>query len=222
MRLIAVLPMRGGSQRVPRKNLRDLGGVPLFVHALKTLQSLSIFEEVVVDSDSDEILNAVSKYLTEKTVLSKRPPELGLGSTPMTEVLSRLGDKFEPDWIFQTHSTSPFLNAKTIENFINRVFSEGYDSGFSVSALQARLWDSNSMPLNHSPGELKPTQELEKIFVENSAFYFFRPNQLTKRKTRFGLNPLMFELSRIESIDIDEEDDFSLAEAVIEGIKNDY
>ncbi len=90
----------------------------------------------------------------------------------------------------------------------------GFDSIFSVTRLQARLWDADNQPVNHDPSVLLRTQDLAPLFIENSCFFIFTPEVLRKRGNRIGLRPRMVEMTSLEAVDIDIEDDFALASAI--------
>ena len=77
-----------------------------------------------------------------------------------------------------------------------------------------RFWDRGPRPINHNPSELLRTQDLKPMYFENSSIYIFNRNKFLKIKNRIGKNPKMFEMSKIESFDIDDLDDFKLAEAL--------
>ena len=87
-----------------------------------------------------------------------------------------------------------------------------YDSLFSVTRIQSRLWDSLARAINHNPAILLRTQDLPPVYEENSCLYIFTKEVLERRHNRIGERPLMFEIDRIESWDIDEEQDFRIAE----------
>lgn len=220
-KLTAVLPMRGGSKRVPRKNLRDLGGKPLFAWALEEIMSLEIVDRLVVDSEDEEILETVNE-LFPKIETSRRPKSLAEDHSSMIEVLKHFVDKHQSDWYLQFHSTSPFIRASEISEAWKKIkgSESDYDSAFSVSPVQARMWSKEAKPLNHNPENLLPTQELETIFVENSLFYFFSREALFSSNTRIGSKPLMFPTSELSSVDIDTEDQFILADSIARGINN--
>ena len=220
-KLTAILPMRGGSKRVPRKNLRDLGGKPLFAWALEEVISLEIVDRVVVDSEDDEILENVNELFPEIET-SRRPKSLAEDDSSMIDVLKHFVDNYQSDWYLQFHSTSPFIRASEISEAWTQLTEQGrdYDSAFSVSPIQARMWSKDGRPINHDPKNLLPTQELENIFVENSLFYIFSGEVLFSSKNRIGSNPLIFTTSELSSVDIDTEDQFILAESIAKGIKN--
>ena len=217
MSVVGILPMRSGSQRVKNKNLRLLGDKPLFSFVLEQMSKSQAFDQIVVDSNSDEILNQVKMLGLPGITTSKRPDELARPETSMVEVLKLVAEKFPAEIYFQTHATSPFLSYSTIKASIDDVLNSDHDSGFGVSEIQLRLWKPNGEPINHDPKVLLPTQDLEPIFIENSSFYIFQKEHLHNFGTRYGSNPLLSVIPKAEALDIDDEEDFELATLVRQG-----
>jgi len=216
--IIAILPMRSGSQRVKNKNLRQLVDKPLFEFVLNELSSVAEFDQIVVDSNSDEILESVQALGIRNVILSKRPEELATSTTSMVEVLKLVSEKHPSDWYFQTHTTSPFLSQSTIKRALSEVVdNQEFDSGFGVSEIQQRLWSVQGEPINHDPANLIPTQDLEPINIENSSFYIFKKEQLFDLGTRYGRAPKLIAVPKLEAIDIDDEEDFELARVIRQG-----
>lgn len=214
-RLVAVVPMRHNSERVPGKNYRDLGGKPLFHWIVDTLLAVPTIDEVVIDTDSPTIIDDVAKAYPEVRVLL-RPEHLRAGEIAMNDVLLNTAEQVNADVLLQTHSTNPFLSAATVESAIARFNAKenDCDSVFGVTRLQARLWTADGKAVNHDPAVLLRTQDLDPIYLENSCFYIFTPEILRERGNRIGARPLLVETPPMEAIDIDEESDFQLAIAV--------
>lgn len=212
-RIVALVPMRHTSERVPGKNYRNFAGKPLCFHIIQTLLACPQIAEVVIDTDSPVITEAVSRHYPQ-VILLERPPHLRAGETPMNEVLIHDTAQVAADYYLQTHSTNPLLRPVTlsaaIEHFLRHV--PACDSLFSVTRLQTRLWDQLGRPVNHNPHILLRTQDLPPIYEENSNFYLFTRDLLVSRRNRIGERPLMFEVDRLEAWDIDTELDFSIAE----------
>ncbi len=209
-----MLPMRHNSERVPGKNYRDFAGKPLFHHILNSLLESGVFSQVVIDTDSPEIIESAQKYFPSVLILN-RPEYLRGGEVPMNDVLLNAISSLEKtDFYFQTHSTNPILAAETIRKAVNG-FLESYpiyDSLFGVTRLQTRLWDQLSRAVNHHPNILLRTQDLPPIYEENSCLYLFTEEGLTRKHNRIGDRPMMWEINRYEATDIDEEIDFQIAE----------
>jgi len=172
---------------------------------------------IVVDTDSQLIIDDCAKHFPHVQVLL-RPENLRDGSIAMNDVLLNTLDQVDADIVLQTHSTNPFLKADTVSAAL-KLFSPRkrlFDSAFSVTPLQARLWDAGTRPVNHDPSVLLRTQDLAPLFIENSCFFIFTPELLRERGSRIGARPFMVEMAPLEAVDIDTEDDFSLAAAIAE------
>ena len=210
-RIVALLPMRHTSERVPGKNYRPLAGKPLFHHILGTLLSCPEIAEVVVDTDSPVILKGVEESFPQVRLL-ERPEHLRAGDIPMNEILLHDTSQIEADLYLQAHSTNPLLRAPTVSGAIKTFLSAypAYDSLFSVTRWQTRLWDALARPVNHNPAILLRTQDLPPVYEENSCFYIFTRQTLVDRRNRLGERPMMFEVEAAEAWDIDEELDFEI------------
>jgi CMP-N-acetylneuraminic acid synthetase len=213
--IVALVPMRHHSERVPGKNYRPFAGQPLYHHIMKSLQACPLISQVVVNTDSPTIIEDLSRCFPNVRVL-KRPAHLRADTVPMNDILLYDVTKVKADFYLQTHSTNPLLRVDTISRAV-QLFLETYpthDSLFSVTRIQSRLWDSQARAINHDPAILLRTQDLPPVYEENSCLYIFTKEILEKRHNRIGERPLMFEIDRIESWDIDEEQDFCIAEVL--------
>jgi CMP-N-acetylneuraminic acid synthetase len=212
-RIVAVIPMRHESKRVPGKNYRVLGDRPLYHHIAQTLLRVGQISQVVIDTDSELIRVDAARNFPQIKVLI-RPQHLRADTVPMNDVLMNSVNQLEADLYLQTHSTNPLLSAGTISQGIERFLDTYpmYDSLFSVTRIQSRLWDSLSRPVNHNPAILLRTQDLPPIYEENSCLYLFTKQTLQQQHNRIGVRPMMLEICKREAIDIDEEEDFQIAE----------
>lgn len=215
-KITALVPMRHHSQRVPGKNVRELAGKPLFHHILTTLSNCAEIDGIVVDTDSDVIHQGIAENFPHVTVLI-RPERLRGDEVPMNEILMYDTEQIQADLYLQTHSTNPLLKKETISRAIQTFLEKGeaFDSLFSVTRLQTRLWDARTQAINHDPDILLQTQDLPPVFEENSCMYLFTADNLHWRKNRIGKKPLMFEIPREEAVDIDEEVDFLIADLLM-------
>lgn len=214
-KIVALVPMRHHSERVPGKNYRPLAGKPLFHHILNALQAVPQLEAIIVDTDSPVIMQGLSGDFPDVHILT-RPEHLRGDDIPMNEILIYDTGTIEADYYLQTHSTNPLLRAETVAQAITTFFEAlpEYDSLFGVTRLQTRLWDQLGRPVNHNPKVLLRTQDLPPIFEENSCLYIFSRQKLIARRNRLGERPLMFEVPAVEAWDIDEELDFTVADTL--------
>ena len=216
----AIVPMRANSERIKDKNVRLFNEIPLYHYILNTLIDCKIFENVIIDTNVEEIkIEAPHEFPQIKII--DRPEKLTAGEISMNDVLHHSLKQVDSEFILQTHSTNPLLRKNTILNAIEKFYSNypKHDSLFSVTSLQMRFWDRGPRPINHNPNELLRTQDLKPMYFENSSIYIFNRKNFLKIKNRIGENPKMFEMSKIESFDIDDLDDFKLAEALHKNLK---
>ena len=211
--IIALVPMRHHSQRVKGKNFRNLAGVPLFYYIIGTLQDCPEISRIVVDTDSEAIIAGLKKDFPLVTVI-ERTEALRADDMSMNEVLIYDTSKVKADFYLQTHSTNPLLKKETISKAITTFLSNYpvYDSLFSVTRFQTRLWDESGTAINHDPDILLQTQDLPPVFEENSCLYIFKRDTLLTHRNRLGDRPLMFEITASEAWDIDEILDFEIVE----------
>ena len=215
--ITAFVPMRHHSQRIPGKNYRLLAGRPLYQHVISTLLEVKEITQIVVDTDSEDIIEGVRLNFPSVKIIN-RPDNLRADSIPMNEILLNDVQQFPADLYLQTHSTNPLVKAETFTRAIQilKGLFPSYDSLFGVTRLQSRLWDGLARPINHNPAILLQTQDLPPVYEENSCMYLFTGEVLKRKRNRLGDRPYLFEIDREEAWDIDEEIDFRLVELFIQ------
>ncbi|MBA4419954.1 MAG: acylneuraminate cytidylyltransferase [Anaerolinea sp.] len=215
-KIVALVPMRHHSQRVPGKNYRLIAGKPLYAHIIETLLLVPEVSAILVDTDSDVILDGLAKDYPD-VICHRRPEALRADDISMNEILIHDTVQVEADLYLQTHSTNPLLKAETISRGILALLEHypAYDSLFGVTRRQVRYYDELGRPINHNPAILMQTQDLPPVFEENSCLYLFTRQILEARRNRLGERPMMFEIDPQEAWDVDNEVDFSIAEMMI-------
>jgi CMP-N-acetylneuraminic acid synthetase len=205
--------MKGESERVPGKNLRDFCGEPLLCRVLDTLQHHNGVSRIVVNTDGERIARLASEFA--KVVIHERPPTLRGHDVPMNAVLAHDLQLLGEGHYLQTHVTNPMLTGATVTEAIDRYFASlpEHDSLFSVITHQSRFFDSEQRALNHDPAVLLNTQDLAPLYEENSCLYLFsHASFFGNQMNRIGRRHALYAMSKLESIDIDTEEDFRLAE----------
>jgi CMP-N-acetylneuraminic acid synthetase len=208
--------MKAHSERVTSKNFRLLAGKPLFRWILDTLLSLDEVDRVVINTDARSILEDNGLLEGPRVLIRDRKRELCGDATSMNLILRDDIDAVPADIYLMTHTTNPLLGAETIRLGLRR-FAEAedsIDSLFTVNRFQTRFYREDLSPVNHDPDNLVRTQDLEPWFEENSCLYVFTRASFLTTNSRIGERPLMLETPRLESIDIDEPDDWIMAEAL--------
>ena len=215
MMVTALLPMKGTSERVPNKNMRNFDGAPLYHAIVKSLLASKYIDKIVINTDSEIIEKDAKKHFGDKVVIIDRPVEIQGGDVSMNIIIDYDLSQLEGEHFLQTHSTNPLLRAETIDKAVEAYFEKlgDNDSLFGVTKVQTRFYDKDANPINHNPEELLRTQDLEPLYEENSNFYIFSKEAFKKAdKKRIGLKPQIFEVNKLEAVDIDEPEDFKLAE----------
>lgn len=221
-RIVALVPMKGHSERVPGKNMRLFCGRPLFHWVMMSLQRSKYISTIAIDTDSRAIAENALQYF-DQVIIIDRPEALRGDFVSMNDIIAYDLSQIEGGHFLQTHSTNPLLTTTTIDRAVEYYFQhlETYDSLFSVTRHQARMYRQDGHPINHNPQELLRTQDLRPIYEENSNIYIFSRTSFTgSGKRRIGLRPYMFKMDKLEAVDIDEEQDFKLVE-ILYKIKHD-
>ena len=215
-KLIALVPMRHHSQRVPGKNYRVLAGKPLFHHIIETLLAVPEIAEILVDTDSEPVMDSLRQYFPQVKIID-RPEHLRADDVPMNDILIHDTAQAQADLYLQTHSTNPLIKPETVSRAIQALLTNypHYDSLFSVTRLQTRLYFQDGRAINHDPRVLIQTQDLPPVYEENSCLYIFTRDNLLKRHHRVGETPMMFEIDADEDWDIDEELDFLITDFLL-------
>ncbi len=210
MKTVAVVPMKLNNSRLPNKNTKSFtNGKPLCSYILNTLKSVKSLDEIYVYCSNSDI----TAFIPEGVKYIKRSEKLDRDVTSMNEVLKAFVNDVDADIYVLAHATAPFISPEKIQDGLNAVLSGQYDSSFAVKKIQDFMWRNNK-PLNYDLDNIPRTQDLEPYFIETSGFYIFRKNIVAEMNRRIGNAPYMVTVSEVESIDIDEQEDFEIADAV--------
>lgn len=210
MKIAAVMPIKLMNERCPGKNTRMLGDKPLLQYELESLRSTDLCNSINVFCSDESII----PFLPDGVEFLKRPKELDLPTSNFTQIFEKFMENVNSDIYVYAHATAPFIKIETMCNCIEAVKSGKYDSAFCATKLQDYLW-SNGEPLNFDASNIPRTQDLIPIYKETSGVYVFKKEVFEKYKRRIGLNPYIAEVTFKESIDIDEPEDFLLAETFL-------
>ena len=215
-KIVALVPLKANSERVPGKNFRQLGDRPLFAWIIDTLLSVADIDQVVINTDARSILAENGLVETDRLKIRDRKPELCGDFVSMNLILEDDIHHCDADIFLMTHVTNPFISAVTVQSALDTYVKarDKYDSLFSVNKIQSRFYREDGSPLNHDPDNLIRTQDLPPLYEENSCLYLFTSQSFDKTKARIGQVPMMYPTPLLESIDIDNAEDWYLAEAL--------
>lgn len=220
-RVVALLPMKANSERVKSKNFRNFAGRPLYQWMLSTLIDMDEIDAVVINTDAEAELaeHGIDSFARSgKLKLRCRPEEIRGDHVSMNLVIADDVANVPADIYLMTHTTNPLLSADTVRKALaayRAAVAQGRtDSLFTVNCVQTRFYRDDGSAVNHDPDNLIRTQDLEPWFEENSNLYIFSAKSFSATGARIGCNPMLFETPKLESLDIDEPDDWALTEAV--------
>ena len=213
-KIACFIPIKNNSSRVPNKNLRLLRGIPLYRYALDTVINSKVFDDVFVDTDSEDVKN----YCIKKNInIIDRDPKLLKDSANGNDLLEHWVDiKPNYDVYFQVFVTSPFLTPNTLKDCVNIMKKNPLgDSVFTVIEDYTWYW-FNGKPVNYNPKLLPRSQDAKPIIKETTSLYGISKEGFNKTKSRIGESPQIYVVDEIEGTDIDTEFDFIMAKLIAE------
>lgn len=225
MRVLALIPARGGSKGIPGKNIRKLNGIPLIGHTIRAAKKVSRISHIVVSTDSPEIAQVAGKYGADVPFI--RPDYLASDQASVIDVVIHAIEYFEKKGIYYSElvllqPTSPLRDELDINNSLDIYLEKECDSVISVCKAQAHPFlyktiDSNGRLQDFIPQADKHMrrQDMPVAYQLNGAIYISSVQLLKKQRNFYGRVTFPYEMDIIKSIDIDTELDFKLAELII-------
>ncbi len=213
-KIVSFIPIKLNNQRLPGKNLMILEGRPLCDYIFNTICQVNAISEKYVYCSDEKIKD----YLPKGLSFLRRDPYLDGFQVKGLDIIEHFVRDVDADIYILTHVTQPFTKAESIEQALNKVLYEGYDSAFSCTCIQDYCWYQNK-PLNYDRKDIVTTQNLEPVYMETGAFFIFKKEVFTKYHQRIGMNPYKYVISPLEAVDIDTAEDFELAKVVAEYYK---
>lgn len=205
-KVVAFVPIKLNSQRLPNKNILPLLDQPLCWHILNSLVETKNIDEVYVYC-SDETIN---NYIPEKVIFLERDKNLDGDLIKGFDIYESFINEVDADIYILAHTTSPFLKPITIESALEKMLLGDYDSAFSAQKIQTFAWYKDQ-PINYDLNDVPRTQDMEPIYIETSGFFMFKKDVFTKHRRRIGFKPFIQEVDSIEAVDIDNKEDYDLA-----------
>ncbi len=211
MKITAVVPVRKGSQRVPSKNLRPFADTTILELKIKTLKESNLFDDIVVNTDSDE---AIAIAIANGVSYHKRDEYFASSVCSGSDFAVHLAETTDTDIFVYSPSTSPFTTIETMRDCLNKFnASEDTDCVSTVTAVKDFLW-LDGKAINYDPQNTPRSQDLPGIVALNFGFTVIAKETIIKNKNFIGTNPIFVVTGDVESIDIDDELDFYIAEQI--------
>jgi len=222
VKVLAVIPARGGSKGIPRKNIKKLGGKPLIAWTIEAALKAPSINRVIVSTDDEEIAAVAEQFGAE--VPFKRPIAIARDDTPgLDPVLHAIENSPDSDWVLLLQPTSPLRSVDDIEGIIKLCQEKGALSAVSVAEvgkhpfwMYQRSSDMRLQPLIPNRGEITRRQDLPSVYVLNGALYLARPDWLIENQGFIGPETLGYVMPVERSVDLDTPLDWLWVEYLIE------
>ncbi|MGI2808291.1 cytidylyltransferase domain-containing protein [Vibrio vulnificus] len=213
MKVVAFLPAKGSSSRIESKNMKLLDGKPLFLHTLEKLVESGIFDEVYLDTESEDVIDAASEVNCK---ILKRNSELATNKTDGNALFMNEVNSVDSDIYVQILCTSPFIDIATIKKGIDTIKNNAeYDS--AVLIRKEKLYTWNSLGPNYNINLIPNSVDIDDTIIETMGLYIVKKESAIKTNRRIGDSPLLLEASPLEAIDVNWPEDFKLAELIAAG-----
>lgn len=210
MKIIAIMPLKLNNERLPGKNTKLLGRKPLLSYELENLLETKRIDNIFVYCSNED----VRKFLPSNINFLKRSSALDLPTANFTQIFECFSKEVDADIYVYAHATAPFITMQTMIECIDAVKSGKYDSAFCATKIQDFLWQDGK-PLNFDATNLPRSQDLKVIYRETSGVYVFTKDVFNKFHRRIGEKPFIKEVSYKEAVDINNPEDFELAQALL-------
>jgi N-acylneuraminate cytidylyltransferase len=217
---IAIIPARGGSKRIPRKNIKNFLGMPIIAYSIKTAIESSIFDEVMVSTDDEEIAEVALKYGASVPFLRSEKNSNDYASTidVIFEVLNHYKNKeiaFEIGACI--YATAPLITAQKLITSLDHLIEQNLDSVFPIQKFsfpiqRALKFTEGKINFINQEFAKARSQDLEVTYHDSGQFYFFKINRLFETKSLLTSNTSCIIIDEHEAQDIDNETDWKLAE----------
>jgi len=226
--MICIIPIRSKSKGVKNKNIKDLNGKPLVVHSIIAAKTSNIFEKIIIATDSDYYIDFLKKKIKdlkiskENIFFYKRSKRSSTDIAPTEIVIFEILQKFKySKYTYLIQATSPFLKSTDIIKSFKKLKKKNFDTMFSAYAFKKFLWKKKKIlkPLNYNLFKRPMRQNIDKYYIENGAFYAFNNQKFLTKKNRLFGKIGCYEMSFVDSLDIDTNDDFLTAEKIIKNEK---
>lgn len=224
-KILAIIPARGGSKGVPRKNIRNLNGKPLIAYTIEEARKSEYIDRIVISTEDEEIASVSRKFDAEVPFL--RPKEFAQDNSPTVDCVIHMlnwlkeNENYEPDYVCLLQCTSPLRTFEDINGTIEKMISTDMDGAVSVCEAEVNpywtnVFDGNQLKYFVEEGQqITRRQDLPKIYRMNGAVYLVKTEALIKYRTLEPSKIAGYIMEPKKSIDIDNIEDFLLAEILI-------
>ena len=213
-RIVALIPLRGGSKSILKKNIKFICGRPLCAWVLEAAVNSELIDSVYVSTDSKEIADVVVG-LNMGIKIIERPSNLSTDKATTESVILHAMEIIPFDKVVTIQATSPLLETLDIDRALIDFEKLKYDSMLSAVRMKRFFWTENGLPINYNPISRPMRQDFKGTFMENGAFYITKRSVLKNLKCRIGGVVGIFEMDEKTAVEIDEPDDWTIVERLL-------
>ncbi len=214
MKTVALIPLRGGSKTIPKKNIKDIAGKPLCAWVLEAAVNSNKIDEVYVSTESSEIIEVI-RDLSLGISLVKRPDQYATDDASTESVIIDFMKNIEFDRLVTIQATSPLLLSNDLDSALDDFEIQDSDSMLSVVRTKRFFWNEDGSPINYVVHDRPRRQDFKGTLMENGAFYITTREILLQYNNRLGGKISLFEMAEETSVEIDEPLDWDIVEQLL-------
>ncbi len=216
---LCIIPARGGSKRIPRKNIKDFCGKPIIAYSIRAAIESGLFDEIMVSTDDDEIAEIAKKY-GANVPFARSPKNANDYATTVDVLVEVLGNYKAQNQTFETaccvYPTAPFVSAEILQKAYQLLQNEGFDAvypvqKFSFPPQRSVVFEGNKLRWQNPENAQVRSQDLTPLYHDAGQFYFFKPEKLLQNRSILTDNTSGIIISEMDAHDIDNEEDWTVA-----------
>jgi CMP-N-acetylneuraminic acid synthetase len=211
---VALIPIRGGSKSIPKKNIKFIAGRPLATWTLEAAIGATHIDAVYISTDSEEIAEVVQGLSLRVNVIF-RPAEFATDEASTESVMLHFMREVPFDLLVTIQATSPLLTSQDLDQALAQFYEQTLDSMLSAVRTKRFFWSDNATPINYDPLNRPRRQDFPGTLMENGAFYITQRSILERYQCRLGGKIGVFEMDESTSLEIDEPDDWERVERLL-------
>lgn len=218
MKNLALIPLRGGSKSIPGKNIKIIAGRPLCAWVIEAAEKAGIFNKIIVSTDSVEIADIVNS-LSRNVEILIRPDILATDESTTEEVMLHTLDHYECEIMTTIQATSPLVRGDDFFEAFEIFNENNYDSLLTAVKIKRFFWSLENIPYNYNPLNRPMRQDYEGFYMENGAFYITKKEIIRDYQCRLGGKIGIYEMPSETAVEIDNETDWIILEALLKKYK---
>ncbi|MEZ4704626.1 MAG: N-acylneuraminate cytidylyltransferase [Bdellovibrionota bacterium] len=212
---VALIPMRGGSKSIPKKNIKSIAGKPLFWWATSAALDSAVFDHIYVSTDSPEIETCVHHFFGESVTTIRRDASLATDEASTESVMLDFASKIAFETITLIQVTSPLVQASDFRKAHQTFKANHLDSLLTATEFKRFLWSRDAVPINYDPKKRPRRQDFTPYMLENGAFYITKKEILETYKSRLAGQIGIHKMREESSVEIDEPQDWEMLENLL-------